>query len=98
MKTPKRFTQRPRRKRKERGAPKRQRSIQRQRPKRKEQGAAAALKLAPDDPPFLKFWNQANRTLPETIGEADLRKLNSALRFLFSRLREAKGTVRTTRR
>jgi hypothetical protein len=90
MKTPKRFTQRPRRKRKERGAPKRQRSIQRQRPKRKEQGAAGALKLATDDPPFLKFWKQANKTLPETIGKADLSRLNKALKFLFNRLREAR--------
>src|SRR6516162_6864935 len=88
MKTPKHFTRRPRRKRKERGAPKRQRSIQRLRPKRKEQGAAGALKLAPDDPPFLKFWKQTNNTLPETIGKADLSTLNSALGFLFNRLRE----------
>ena len=90
MKTPKHFTQGPRRKRKERGAPKRQGSIQRQRPKRNEQGAAGALKLAPDDPPFLKFWKQTNKTLPETIGKADLSKLNSALGFLFNRLREAR--------
>jgi hypothetical protein len=104
MNTPKRFTQRPRRKRKERGPPKRQRS-QRQRPKRKEQGAAGALKLAPDDPPFLKFWKQENNTLPETIGKANLSTLNSALGFLFNRLREARkqswpittsmGTVRS---
>ena len=91
MKTPKRFTQRPRRKRKERGPPKRQRSIQRQRPKRNEQGAAGALKLAPDDPPFLKFWKRANGTLPEKIKEADLKTLNSALGFLFARLRQARG-------
>ena len=30
-------------------------------------------------------------TLPETIGEADLEKLNLALRFLFGRLREARA-------
>jgi hypothetical protein len=90
MKTPKRSSRRPRRKRKERGAPKRQRSIQRKRPKRKEQGAAGALKVEPDDPPFLKFWKQTNKTLPEKIGNADLSKLNSALGFLFNRLREAR--------
>jgi hypothetical protein len=121
MKTPKRFTQRPRRKRKERSAPKRQRSIQRprrnarnearpsanvpfqrQRPKRKEQGVAGALKRlgprpstgspsAPDDPRFLEFWHRAKGTLPETIGEADLSTLNSALGFLFDRLRQARA-------
>jgi hypothetical protein len=37
-------------------------------------------------PPFLKLG-----TLPETIGEADLSTLNSALGFLFGRLREARG-------
>ena len=82
MKTPKRFTQRPRRKLKERGAagaPKRLSS-------RPSTGSPSAL----DDPPFLKFWKQANNTLPETIGKADLSTLNSALGFLFNRLREAR--------
>jgi hypothetical protein len=37
-------------------------------------------------PPFIKLG-----TLPETIGEADLSTLNSALGFLFDRLREARA-------
>src|SRR5262249_62434863 len=44
----------------------------------------------PDDTPFLKFWKQENNTLPETIGKANLSTLNSALGFLFNRLREAR--------
>jgi hypothetical protein len=50
---------------------------------------AAILRSAPDDPPFLKFWKQANGTLPEKIKKADLRTLNSGLGFLFERLRQA---------
>jgi hypothetical protein len=42
------------------------------------------------DPPFLEFWHRAKGTLPEIIGEADLSTLNSALGFLFGRLREAR--------
>ena len=42
------------------------------------------------DPPFLEFWKRAKGTLPETIGEADLSTLNSALDFLFGRLRQAR--------
>jgi hypothetical protein len=66
------------------------RFTQRQRPNRKEQGAAGALNRAPDDPPFLKFWKRANGTLPVKIKEADLKRLNSALGFLFDRLRQAR--------
>jgi hypothetical protein len=43
------------------------------------------------DPPFLEFWKRANGTLPETIGEADLKTLNSALGFFFARLRQARA-------
>ena len=37
-------------------------------------------------------------TLPETIGEADLDKLNLALGFLFGRLREARAGLGTNER
>ena len=43
------------------------------------------------DPPFLEFWHRAKGSLPETIGEADLSTLNSALGFLFNRLRQARA-------
>jgi hypothetical protein len=46
---------------------------------------------APDDPPFLEFWYRAKGTLPEAIQEADLNTLNSALGFLFERLRQAQA-------
>ena len=43
------------------------------------------------DPPFLEFWKRTKGSLPETIGEADLSTLNSALGFLFNRLRQARA-------
>jgi hypothetical protein len=43
------------------------------------------------EPPFLEFLKQANGTLPEAIGEADLSTLNKALAFLFGRLRQARA-------
>jgi hypothetical protein len=43
------------------------------------------------EPPFLEFLKQANGTLPEAIGEADLSTLNTALAFLFGRLRQARA-------
>jgi len=67
-------------------------------PKRSRQGArrtrkgrsGAGLHPATDaEPPFRKFWNQAKGTIPDIVGEADLSTLNSALDFLFSRLRVA---------
>ena len=70
-------------------------------PRRKAPGGASPPKppavatslraAAPNDPPFLKFWKRANGTLPEKIKEADLKTLNSALGFLFARLRQARG-------
>jgi hypothetical protein len=43
------------------------------------------------DPPFLEFWHRAKGSLPETIGEANLSTLNSALDLLFGRLRQAQS-------
>jgi hypothetical protein len=83
MNTPKRFTQRPRRKRKERGAA--------GAPKRLGPRPSTGSRSVPDDPPFLKFWKRNNDTLPKRIGEAHLSTLNSALRVLFNRLREARA-------
>jgi hypothetical protein len=82
MNTPKRFTQRPRRKRKERGSA--------GAPKRLGPRPSTGSRSVPDDPPFLKFLKQTNKTLPETIGKADLSTLNEALGFLFARLRQAR--------
>jgi hypothetical protein len=82
MNAPKRSTQRPRRNHKPRGAA--------GTPKRLGPRPFASLRSAPDDPLFLAFWKQANGTLPETIGEADLSTLNSALGFLFGRLRQVR--------
>ena len=61
---------------------------------RKARGGAPkrpAIAVASDDPPFLEFWKRAKGTLPETIGEADLSTLNSALGFLFGGLRRAQA-------
>jgi hypothetical protein len=58
---------------------------------RKARDGAGLHPAADGEPPFLKFWNQAKGTLPETIGEADLNTLNSALGFLFGRLRQAQA-------
>jgi hypothetical protein len=43
-----------------------------------------------EQPPFLNFLTQTQASLPEIIGETDLATLNSGLRFLFARLREAR--------
>jgi hypothetical protein len=61
-----------------------------QRARRKARGGANGPKRPAIDPPFLEFWKRAKGTLPETIGEADLSKLNSGLGFLFARLRQAR--------
>jgi hypothetical protein len=43
-----------------------------------------------DQPPFLEFLSRAQGTLPEIISEAQLDTVNSALRFLFTHLRQAR--------
>jgi hypothetical protein len=55
---------------------------------------AATPKTAPTtgplEPPDQEFLDRATGTLPEIIAETDLETLNSALGFLFARLREAR--------
>ena len=79
MKTPKLPTRRPRHKRKaSHAASSRMRRF-------------AGPPAPAADNPFHEFWLRAQGTLPEKIGDADLRMLNSALGFLFGQLREARA-------
>src|SRR5262249_21866420 len=50
----------------------------------------AAMKQDQDQYPHVKFADRNKGTLPESITEVDLETLNTALRFLFARLREAR--------
>jgi hypothetical protein len=52
--------------------------------------AASAMNLSQDQYPHVKFADRNKGTLPESITEVDLETLNTALRFLFARLREAR--------